>query len=169
MLGWIILLPYPGREPYLGLRRHIVSSTRMAFLLRREIDSVNEERIEENRGIEVIMVTAVFLFIATLFVFLRWLARRINKAPLGADDYWIFAALVCKYCICCKLHNTDFTRFLHMELAFPRSWVSHRLRSNFVHILTTTTGATIGGVGRHRTEVSPETVELALKVYTFYF
>lgn len=96
----------------------------MAFLLRRGFDTVNEERVEDDRGMQVIMVTAVFLFIATLFVILRLIARRIKRAPLGADDYWIFAALVWYHCMMYKLHNTHFVRSLHMGMAFLKSWVS---------------------------------------------
>jgi hypothetical protein len=51
-------------------------------------------RINETRQPALYATVSVCIFIAYISVFLRLLARRINRQPLQADDWWMIAALV---------------------------------------------------------------------------
>ena len=68
---------------------------------RGEMASNGEERfppgfLEENRGYVLITVAAVFAVLEITMVGLRLYARKVSRAKLGWDDYWIMITLVCK-------------------------------------------------------------------------
>ena len=46
------------------------------------------------RGILLAGLSVTFLFLATIAVVLRIYCRRLKRAGLGADDYWIIVSLV---------------------------------------------------------------------------
>ena len=48
--------------------------------------------LEENVGFKVVITAAVFIFLDTFSVVLRYLSRYLGKVPVGLDDYLIAAA-----------------------------------------------------------------------------
>ena len=52
-------------------------------------------RSDNRKGIDLIILTVVFLALATVAVGLRVWARRIRRRALGFDDYACFVAWVC--------------------------------------------------------------------------
>ena len=51
--------------------------------------------LEVGRGSQLVVVSIAMGFLEILVVLARFLAQRQRKAPLGAEDYAIFPALVC--------------------------------------------------------------------------
>lgn len=56
-----------------------------------------EENIHQNRGPEIIVSSTICIALATTAVALRFLARRITKLQIKADDYMMVLALVRGY------------------------------------------------------------------------
>ena len=50
--------------------------------------------IHEDRASDLITTFATCTALAYIAVILRLIARRVNKAPLQADDFWVLIALV---------------------------------------------------------------------------
>lgn len=46
------------------------------------------------KGLEIIVLCAIFLVLTSSCIALRVISRRIKGVGLGADDYFIFSALV---------------------------------------------------------------------------
>ena len=49
---------------------------------------------DENRALKLLILSVVFLFLATSAVALRFISRRVKRVGLAADDYWVIGALV---------------------------------------------------------------------------
>ena len=49
---------------------------------------------DESRPLKLLVLSVVFLFLATSAVALRFISRRVKRVGLAADDYWIIIALV---------------------------------------------------------------------------
>ena len=58
-----------------------------------KMETVNPERNQ------IIRVTVACGVLATLAVFLRFLARWRSKASFAADDWWMLASLIPSYCM----------------------------------------------------------------------
>ena len=58
--------------------------------------SLEERNIERDndRGVELLVITVIFLALATLAVIFRFVSRRMKRVGLAADDYMIIVALV---------------------------------------------------------------------------
>ena len=57
------------------------------------METVNPDRSQ------IVRVTVACGVLATLAVFLRFLARWKSKAPFAADDWWMLASLIPSYCM----------------------------------------------------------------------
>ena len=49
---------------------------------------------DDNRSADVVAAVTICLVAAFVAVFLRFLSRKLSKAPLGADDWMIVVGLV---------------------------------------------------------------------------
>lgn len=52
------------------------------------------EHVEDNRVNDIVVSNSVCIGLAATAVLLRFAARRLSKAKVGADDYMVTAALV---------------------------------------------------------------------------
>lgn len=66
--------------------------------------------MNDNRGPEIVAATATLTVLATIAVILRFLARRIAKAPYGIDDWLILVALVSFFETAFRKHNSNKAR-----------------------------------------------------------
>ena len=71
------------------------------------LPSINEVEYElshsrEDRGKDILSSFVVCVCLATIAVILRLVARRVSKAALKADDYWILISLVSPWVMLCS-------------------------------------------------------------------
>ena len=59
------------------------------------------EQFAENHGPHIITGCLIVAILATIAVILRFLARRLQKSKIGADDYLILLALVRSLSLTC--------------------------------------------------------------------
>lgn len=48
-------------------------------------------------GVKLIIVNGLFIILATIAVILRFVARRMKRAPFFVEDYLLLIALVCSF------------------------------------------------------------------------
>ncbi|KAL8953359.1 MAG: hypothetical protein Q9222_000786 [Ikaeria aurantiellina] len=65
-----------------------------------ESDSLPPDYLTADDGWKVTLVAVVLIVLQVLAVTARFSARRMQKAPLLADDYWIIPALVFGLALC---------------------------------------------------------------------
>lgn len=103
------------------------------------------------RNFEIVTALGV---LATITVGLRFVARRLLKAPHWADDYWIVVSLIFMYGL------------------FADSTISMYPFPN-LHILPTSNMGTCvvvfaGGIGKHLTELTPSEHRIFLRVSAYH-
>lgn len=74
-----------------------------------------------SRGVRMIVIVSVLVFLATGAVALRLLARRKLRMKLGSDDFLCVAALVCLWGMLVELALCEFLFAYAAPLLFQRS------------------------------------------------
>lgn len=72
-----------------------------------------------SRGVRMIVIVSVLVFLATVAVAMRLLARRKLRMKLGSDDFLCVVALVCLWGMLVELALCEF--LLHMRFLFQRT------------------------------------------------
>jgi hypothetical protein len=86
--------------------------------------------LAEYKGGQLVATSIVFIILETFFVVLRFYARRIKRASVGLDDWFIWPALVANVAVCVEAISMQFDLSLYKHLSLwtqanPYLQVSH--------------------------------------------